>query len=227
MLTSEMTQLLAASKEVGWVIEPEAKRLFMLAGLDTTTYTWTDSLDEVLNFGRTQGYPLVAKVVSPRIIHKSEVAGVVTGIEDADGLSGAFGHLMSINGAIGVIVEKAVKGLELIIGAKVDEQFGPVILLGAGGTAVEIYNDVAIRMAPLAESDVTSMISSLKAHKLLEGYRGIEPINMKSLTTLLVRFSHLVMELQGIVDSIDLNPVICSSTQCIIADARIMLTSSF
>jgi len=88
---------------------------------------------------------------------------------------------------------------------------------------VEIYRDISLRMAPLQERDVESMVRDLKASRLLEGYRGSEPINRSELTRLLLTFSGLVVEMEELIESIDLNPVICSSTRCIVADARIML----
>jgi hypothetical protein len=124
-----------------------------------------------------------------------------------------------------MLVEEMVSGIELIAGAKVDYQFGPVILLGMGGTAVEIYKDTALRMAPLKEVDVESMLKGLKAHELLNGYRGAQPVNLKELVRTLMAFSRLVMDLEGYFESIDLNPVMCSSTSCVVADARIMLQS--
>ena len=111
----------------------------------------------------------------------------------------------------------------MIVGAKIDDQFGPVILLGMGGTGVEIYQDVAIRMAPLEQHDVESMIRSLRGRKLLDGYRGGEVVNRDSLVQTLVGFSRLVLDMQEIIESIDLNPVLCSATGCVIADARIIL----
>ena len=113
--------------------------------------------------------------------------------------------------------------MELIVGAKVDYQFGPVILLGIGGTGVEIYKDSTIRMAPLQERDVRSMVGKLKAHALLEGYRGADPVNLDDLTRLMLAFSSLVKELQDAIESVDLNPVKCSPEKCVIADARIIL----
>jgi len=116
-----------------------------------------------------------------------------------------------------------VSGTELIVGAKIDYQFGPVILLGMGGTGVEIYRDVTLRMAPLSPKDAESMIRCLKAHQLLEGYRGAKPVDLKGLERLLLVFSGLVMDLEEFIESIDLNPVMCSPAKCVIADARIML----
>jgi hypothetical protein len=122
-----------------------------------------------------------------------------------------------------MLVEETVQGVEMIVGAKIDFQFGPVILLGMGGTAVEVCPDAVIRMAPLEERDPELMIDSLKGRRLLEGYRGRAPINLASLSNLLFRFSQVVMDLQAFIESIDLNPVICSLQASVIADVRVML----
>jgi hypothetical protein len=116
-----------------------------------------------------------------------------------------------------------LSGTELILGAKKDSQFGPVILLGLGGVGVEIYRDSSIRMAPLTGKDVRSMVSDLKARELIEGFRGSEPVNMEKLTETAVNFSTLALQLEEEIDSIDLNPVICNAEKCVIADARIIL----
>jgi acyl-CoA synthetase (NDP forming) len=122
-----------------------------------------------------------------------------------------------------VLIEETLAGLELIIGARVDYQFGPIIILGMGGTRAEIYRDVALRMAPLAAGDAELMTRGLKAGRLLEGFRGSAPVDMNGLDGLLIRFSGLVMELGESFASIDLNPVMCSASACVVADARIML----
>jgi len=122
-----------------------------------------------------------------------------------------------------MLVEEMLSGIELIAGAKVDYQFGPVILLGMGGTGVEIYRDITMRMAPIGQEQVESMVRSLKAHQLLQGYRGSVPISMRELTRAMVAFSDLVMEIEGLIESIDLNPLLCTADRCVVADARIML----
>lgn len=223
VLNKRIKDILDASRELGWVLEPEAKRLFSRARLKVPKSRWTREPAQAIGFARRIGYPVVAKVVSPKVLHKSEAGGVVLGIDGDEALGSAFERLSRIEGFAGVLVEESVAGLELIVGAKVDYQFGPVILLGLGGTGVEIYRDTSLRMAPLKQRDVEAMVQGLKAHQLLEGYRGSEPINLPELTGLLVRFSRLVMALEGLVESIDLNPVMCTPERCVIADARIML----
>jgi len=226
MVTNEMKDILSASAPWGWVLEPDAKRLFSLAGFDVPRYGLAGTPDEAASLAAGIGFPVVAKVVSPKVLHKSEVKGVVVGIDSDEKLFGAFNRLSKIEGFTGMLVEEMVAGgLELIIGAKTDQQFGPMVLLGIGGVGVEIYRDTSLRMAPLDEKDAVSMVKSLKAHKLLEGYRGSDPIAMDVLVQTLKRFSELIMDLEGLIDSIDLNPVMCTASRCIIADARIILTT--
>lgn len=223
MLSPVMQTLLAASKTRGWVLEPDAKQILREAGLDVPEFRYATTAAEATRFGAEIGYPLVAKVVSPAVLHKSEVHGVAVGITDDAALQAAYARFSQIDGFAGVHLERMVRGLELIVGAKVDAQFGPVILMGLGGTSVEIYQDVAIRMAPLSPPDVSAMVASLKGRRLLEGYRGAEPVNMEQLTRMLMTFSKLVMELAHLIESIDLNPVLCSQDACVVADARIIL----
>jgi hypothetical protein len=128
-----------------------------------------------------------------------------------------------MDGFDGIIVDEAIRGIELIVGAAVDAQFGPVILVGVGGVGVELYRDAAIRMAPLEPKDIESMVNGLTARRLFEGFRGAEPVDIAVFSELVVNFSHLAMELESRVESIDLNPVMCTSRRCVIADARIML----
>ena len=225
VLKSNIKEILEKSMEHGWVLEPDAKDILSSVGLNVPGYIWANKIEEALSFASQIGYPVVAKVVSYEVIHKSDMGGVVPGIGSQEELEKIFSRFSRLNGFRGILVEEMVKGVELIVGAKTDYQFGPIILLGIGGTGVEIYRDTALRMAPLEEKDVESMVKGLKAHKLLEGYRGAEPINLKELTKMMLGFSQLVMDLEGHVESVDLNPVMCSSKSCTIADARIMLKS--
>jgi acyl-CoA synthetase (NDP forming) len=218
-----MEKILSNSKGTGWVLEPDAKRLFSLAGMDVPRFTWAVTPEEAIRFAKEIGYPVVAKVVSPRVIHKSERNGVAIGLTADRDLVETFRRFSQIEEFAGMLVEETFSGRELIVGARVDYQFGPVVLLGMGGTAVEIYQDISMRMAPLGPRDVETMVQSLKAHPLLAGYRGAEPINRGELTRLLMTFSALVVDLGERIDSIDLNPVICSSSRCTVADARIIL----
>ena len=223
MLMKGVKEILSSSIATGWVLEPEAKRLLALAGIDVPRFIWAKEVGQAIRFAEEIGYPVVAKIISPKVLHKTERNGVVANIKSGETLINTFNQFNQIEGFTGMLVEEMVAGIELIVGAKIDFQFGPVILLGIGGTGVEIYRDITMRMAPLGQRDMESMIRCLKAHQILEGYRGSEPISLIELGKLLATFSALVMDLEGSIESIDLNPVICSSKRCVVADARIML----
>jgi hypothetical protein len=223
MLSAIAQEILADSKSRGWVLEPDAKLILHAAGLAVPENRFAETEEAALQSAEALGYPLVAKVVSPAVLHKTEVKGVVIGIGSDQELQDVVSRFSNIEGFTGIHLEKMASGVELIVGAKIDDQFGPVILMGIGGTAVEIYQDVAIRMAPLVQADVQSMILSLKGRKLLEGYRGGEAVDQAKLTQTLLDFSKLVEDLQDYIESIDLNPVLCSSDACVVADARIIL----
>jgi acyl-CoA synthetase (NDP forming) len=223
MVSQEMNDILDEAGKYGWVMEPEAKRLFSLAGMDAPRFCWARKAVEAVGFAEKAGYPVVGKIVSPRVVHKTEVKGVAVGLDSPRKIEEAFLRFSRVEGFAGMLVEETLSGLELIVGARVDLQFGPVVLLGIGGTGVEIYKDVSLRMAPLEDRDVKSMVQGLKARRLLEGYRGKEPVHMGELTRLLLTFSSLVMEIYPRIESIDLNPVFASASRVAVGDARIML----
>ena len=222
-MKKEIASILDGARANGWVLEPEAKRLFRLAGFDVPRSVDAPDAAAAVAAAREIGYPVVAKVVAPTVVHKSDVGGVSVGLSDDSALEAAVSRLFSIEGCRSVLVEEMLKGLELIVGGMIDAQFGPVVLFGMGGVGVEIYKDTSIRMAPVERSDVDSMISELRAVRLLEGYRGAATIDREGLADLVVRFSRLLVEIQDRVESIDLNPVICTPERCVIADARIVL----
>jgi succinyl-CoA synthetase beta subunit len=226
MLNETAAAILEESKKYGWVLEPDAKRLFAETGFDVPRFEWVRTEEESLSAGESIGWPVVAKVVSPDVIHKSEAGGVVVGIADPDAMREVFGRFSAIDGFAGVLVEEMLPGIELIVGGKIDEQFGAVILAGIGGVGVEIYKDTAIRMAPVAEDKVESMIDDLTASAILRGYRGSAGINIGEFKKLIAAFSTLLVEMAGEIESVDLNPVLCTEERCVIADARIILKKS-
>jgi acyl-CoA synthetase (NDP forming) len=222
-LNPKIIQIIEASHKYGWVLESDAKQIFSLLGFAIPRFTVAKTLDDALQFANKIGYPVVAKIVSPLILHKSDVGGVIVGIADDKGMAEAFQHLNSMNGFVGVLVDEMISGIELIVGAKIDFQFGPMVLVGIGGTSVEIYRDVILKMAPLSRQDSLTMIRSLKGYRLLDGYRGAELVDIERLADILVNFSTLVMALKDEIESIDINPLLCSAGQCVVADARIIL----
>ncbi len=223
MLKKEIAELIDKSKKWGWVLEPDAQKIFSLYGFKTPKYAVATEAEQAVSMARRIGYPVVAKIVSPAIIHKSDVKGVVVGIKDDETLVRTLERLSKLDGFVGMLIAEMAKGLELIIGAKNDFQFGPMILLGMGGVGVEIYKDVSLRMAPLNACDADHMIHELVARKLLTGYRGSEPINLNALKKTIINFSRLMMDLRDVAESVDLNPVMCTAKTCVVVDSRIML----
>ncbi len=223
MLNREIANILQEAEQIGWVMEPQAKHILSLAGVQVPRFIYAEEMEKALSHAEEIGYPVVAKIVSPKVMHKSDAGGVIPGIKSEGELKEAFTRLSRIDGFEGVLVEEMVAGVELIIGAKMDWQFGPVVLLGMGGTGVEIYGDTCLRMAPLDERTIQGMAKNLRAHKLLEGYRGAEPIHMGKLTHMMLAFSDLIIDLGDSMESIDLNPVMCTSKRCVAADARFVL----
>ena len=226
MLKKSLRKILSASQEHGWVMEPECKQILKDIGISVPKFRVVTEWEEALGAADDIGYPLVCKVVSPAVIHKSDSGGVMVGIDNQRKLKSAYQKLKQLDGFRSMLMEETVDGVELIVGAKNDYQFGPVILTGIGGTSVEIYQDTSIRMAPITSKNIESMLRDLKAYPLLEGYRGSIPVNLKRIKDLLLSFSDLVLELEDVFESIDLNPVMCSQQTCVVADARIMLNSS-
>lgn len=215
--------LLSASKAHGWVMEPQAKELLRTFGLPTTRFFWAKSLEASRRGAKEVGYPLVAKVVSPDIVHKSDVGGVTVGVRDDRELEEVYQRMSRLKGFQGLLLDQMVQGTEMIVGAKEDPQFGTVVVVGIGGTSVEVYQDVSIRMAPVSFSDAMDAIGSIRGRRLLEGYRGKEPVNMEKLAELIVSLSRMAYDLRDAIESIDLNPVLCDRERAIIADARLVL----
>lgn len=223
MLKKQIQEILDRSVAQGWVLEPDAKTILGVSGIPVPRFKLIRTKNEALAFADQLGYPVVAKIVSPDVVHKSEVGGVKAGIQIAAELQAVFRKFARHETFAGMLVEEMVAGLELIVGAKIDRQFGPIVLLGMGGTGVEIYKDSALRMAPITEKDVHSMIHSLKARELVHGFRGSPGIDIKSLIDLMMAFSKLLIKMGDQITSMDLNPVICSAKGCTVADARIMI----
>jgi len=223
MLKRQIASILETSRAHGWVLEPLAKQILAAYDLSVPRSVWEKDLHRAQTAAEVLGFPLVAKVVSPAIMHKSDVCGVEVGVPGAAELAGAFERFSKLDGFDGILLEEMLTGVELIVGAKVDHAFGPVVLLGIGGTGVEIYNDVTIRMAPVDASEVDTMINCLRGKVLLDGFRGGRPVARAALAEMVAGFSHLVMDLQDTVESIDLNPVFCTEECCTVGDARILL----
>ena len=171
----------------GWLLEPEAKSLCRGFGLAVGEWKIVKTADEAELAGAELGYPLVMKIVSPDVIHKSDVGGVILNIKDGQEVKDAFRRIYDIKVMTGcrfegALLEKmAPQGIETIIGAKLDQQFGPVIMFGLGGIFVEVFKDISFRIAPITRDDAMDMVSELKAYVILKGIRGRKPSDVDAI----------------------------------------------
>ena len=169
------------------------------------------------------GYPLVMKVIGP--VHKSDVGGVILGIENDIDLADHFQQMKKIEGTTGVLLQPMLSGLELFAGAKYEPNFGHVVLCGLGGIYVEVMKDVASGLAPLSMTEASRMIRSLKGYKMLKGIRGQSGIDVQSYAEIIVRLSSILRYATEIAE-LDLNPIIGNKHELAVVDARIRIKKS-
>ena len=211
--------------------EVESKQLLEEAGIPAAHAHLAASRDTAVKAARDIGFPVVLKVVSPQITHKTDVGGVKLDLKSPEEVAAAFDEIMATarraapDAAIdGVSVQQMARpGIEVIVGVSTDPQFGPVIMFGLGGVLVEVLKDVSFRIIPIAARDARQMIREIKGFPLLEGYRGQDPADLAALESLLLRVSEFV-EQQPEVSELDLNPVFAYKDGALAVDARIVLS---
>jgi acetate---CoA ligase (ADP-forming) len=212
----------------GLLGEVEAKDLLGAAGLPVVPTTLARSLDEAVTQARQFGYPVALKVVSPAIVHKSDVGGVRLGLASDAAVRAAFAALEVLPGQRfeGVAVQPmASPGVELALGAHRDPQFGPVGLFGLGGIFVETVRDVALRVASLSALDAGEMLDEICGRAILQGVRGEPPVDRAALVDALRRLGAFMLGHPSVA-SVDLNPVFGYPTGILAVDARIVLEPS-
>jgi acetyl coenzyme A synthetase (ADP forming)-like protein len=190
-------------------------------------YALATNITEAIAAADITGFPLVLKVVSPQIVHKSDAGGVITGIRNTEVLLGAFDMIISNvkkydpSAKIeGIMVEQQLeKGLELIIGGRIDRAFGKVITIGMGGTLVELIKDVSIRVLPVTVTDINAMLHELNGYRLIKGFRNEPPLDQKALVNLIDTISRFFMDSADIVE-FDINPVFLYPQGVCAVDAR-------
>ncbi len=212
------------------ITEELAKSILKSYGIKVPGYALVKSADEAAKQAKKLGFPLVMKVVSPQILHKTDVGGVKVGLDNLNDVKKTFndmyGRLSKKKGVDvkGFLLENMVpKGFELIVGLQNDTQFGPVIMVGMGGILTEIMRDVAFRMLPITTSDAKSMLNELKGSKMLKGFRGSKPIDINMVAKALVQIGKLGVDNASHFDSIDFNPVIVYPKTYAVVDAKILL----
>lgn len=210
--------------------EIESKQLLKEADIPVTETRLARSKEEAVAVAKELGFPVVLKIVSPDIIHKSDIGGVKVNVADEGQVGKAYDEIMAAVKAKmvgakveGVSVQNMAKpGVEVIIGMSKDPQFGPVLMFGIGGILVELLKDVSFRIVPITRRDANEMISDIKGYPLLTGYRGSEPANIKALEDILLKLSDLADKTPQIKE-LDLNPVFARKDDAVAVDARIIL----
>jgi 3-hydroxypropionyl-CoA synthetase (ADP-forming) len=211
------------------ITEELAKQVLSEYGVMVPRYALVKSAEEAEIEAEKVGFPLVAKIVSPEILHKTDVRGVKVGLQNRADVKETFndmyGRLSNQYNVKGVLLEKmaAAGGVELIVGLQNDPQFGPVIMAGIGGIYTEVFRDVSFRVLPITKEDAISMIDDLKGNKILKGFRGMPPVNLNMLAEALVNIGKFGTEMAPYYESIDFNPIIFYENEYVVVDAKILL----
>ncbi|MGO8805695.1 MAG: acetate--CoA ligase family protein [Candidatus Bathyarchaeia archaeon] len=212
------------------LLESEAKLICMDYGIPVTKFKVASNEKQAAEYADEIGYPVVLKIVSPDVIHKSDAGGVMVNLKTPSDVQNAYKKILenvkkyNANAKIvGILVqEMAPSSTETIVGAIKDPQFGPTIMFGLGGIFVEVLKDVNFRIAPITADDAKEMITQLKAYPLLKGFRNTPPADIDALVAILVSTSRLVMDNPEIKE-LDLNPVLAYQSGAKTVDARIIL----
>jgi acetyl coenzyme A synthetase (ADP forming)-like protein len=213
----------ALTRGGGWLSPVEIGELFRAAGIPVAKSRLVTNIDDALTAARRIGFPVALKATGPAIIHKTEVGGVALNLSDETAVRRAYDG-MSVrlgNDLTGVIVQEMVAGgVEVVVGATLDQTFGPLVLYGSGGILVELLNDVAFRINPLTDTDVRDMLNEVKGTALLRGYRGSPPADEAALSDTILRVSAL-LEICPQIQEMDANPVKVLESGAIVVDARV------
>ncbi len=212
--------------------EVESKQLVAEAGIPVVETKLAKTKAEAISISKKMRFPVVLKIMSPDIIHKSDIGGVKLGLANATQVGKAYTEIMAAAKKAnkkadihGISVQKMARpGVEVIMGMSKDAQFGPVLMFGLGGVFVEVLKDVAFRIVPLNRRDASQMIREIKGYPLLEGYRGQEPANITALEDLLLKLSDFV-DKNPKIKEMDLNPIFAYKDGALAVDARVILES--
>jgi acyl-CoA synthetase (NDP forming) len=214
--------------------EPQAARLLEAHGIGYVKHELATSAQEAAAAAARVGCPVVLKVVSADVVHKSDVGGVMLGLADPSAARTGFEALMTQVSARapgarldGALVCRQVTGarVEMIVGAVRDATFGPAVMLGAGGVLTEVLDDVSFRLAPLHEDEALDMLRELRAYKMLTGYRDVPPVDVRALALVAVKLGDLMRERPEVTE-VDLNPVLALADGCVVVDARVVIGGS-
>jgi 3-hydroxypropionyl-CoA synthetase (ADP-forming) len=217
-----------SKQKIKVITEESAKEILTTYGIKVPPYGLVQTTEDAEKKANELGFPLVAKIVSPDILHKTDVNGVKVGLKTEQEVRNTFDEmferLSKKYNTKGVILEKMVpQGVEVIVGLQNDSQFGPAIMFGLGGVYAEIFKDVVFRVLPITPKDATEMVESLKGKSILKGFRGSEPINLDMLAGLLMKIARLGTDASPYYESVDFNPIILYPNDYYVVDAKILV----
>ncbi|MCX7933320.1 MAG: acetate--CoA ligase family protein [Rhodovarius sp.] len=215
------------------LMEAAAKAALRAAGLPAMPDERARNAEEAVAAAERIGYPVVLKVDSPDIAHKTEVGGVRLDLRDADAVRAAFAAIMEgvrrhapAARVDGVLVQRmAERGPELILGARRDPQFGPTVLVGLGGVQAELWRDVALDLAPVSPARAEEMLRSLKSFPLLDGFRGAPRVDLAAAASTIAAFSELAAALGDRLEEMEINPLVCTPQGCLALDGLMKLAA--
>jgi acyl-CoA synthetase (NDP forming) len=231
-MSEKVTKIFQEARSEGrkFLLEHEAKTICKEYGIPITEMKIAHTVEEAVEFSELIGYPTVLKIVSPDVLHKFDVGGVILDVKSQEEARNAYNQIVEnvkkhkpdarIDGIL--VQEMAPCATEIIVGSIKDAQFGPTLMFGLGGTFVEVMKDVSFRIAPITQADAQEMIAEIKAYPILRGYRGQRPRDSEAIINILLSISKLVMDHQHIKE-LDLNPVMVYEKGAKTVDARIIL----
>jgi acetyl-CoA synthetase (ADP-forming) len=212
------------------LLEPEAKSVCMAYGIPVTSFKVAKNEDQAVTFAEEIGFPVVLKIVSPQILHKTDVGGVELNLKTIEDVRLAYRNILSriekstpeakVTGVL--VQEMAPASTEVIIGAIKDSQFGQSVMFGLGGIFAEVIDDVVFRIAPINKAEARSMMTEVKAYPILAGYRNRPVLDTETLVDILIATSNLIIENEH-VQELDLNPIMVYPKGAKVVDARIIL----
>lgn len=225
-------RLVGEAKERGYrtLIEPEVKSILSASQIRVPGFKVVKDMEEASREAESIGYPVVLKVVSRDIIHKSEAGGVVINLKDKNDIERAWSEMLfdvadnaptaRIEGFL--VEEMAPAGVEVIVGGLRDEQFGPAVMFGIGGVAVELLKDTSFRLAPVEKAEALEMMTEVRGYRLLTGLRGAEPKDIDAVSDVIVKLSE-ILDYAGGVKELEINPLVVHEKGVVAVDARAIL----
>ena len=219
-----------AIKEKRNLTEAEAYELLSKSGIPVPKYSVASSEEEAIKIATRLGFPLVMKIVSPDIIHKTDIGGIKMNIINLPQVRESYKNIICnvrknkpearINGML--LCKQAPKGVEVIVGMIRDPQFGPTVMFGLGGIFIEILKDVTFRVCPVERTDIEEMLTEIEGIKMLQGYRGQPSCDVNAIIDIILEISRLALD-YPVIKEIDLNPIIVYEKGAIVVDAKVFL----